>query len=181
MKKLLFLFIALLLLSGCENKTPGANAREKSNKEEKMINTLKCTYKNDFKKFDLDYRGSNSIMTPDAVEEKKNSPVAGHIENGYLYNFDESGNKLLNYYEITNYEYVIDYDMNNELEYYKKNCDKYSNAKYKSCDVTLNDKTISIKLEIDLNSEGYKNMAESATKENTKANYLEDDMYICSE
>ena len=181
MKKLLFLFIALLLLSGCENKTPGANARENSNKEEKMINTLKCTYKNDFKKYDLDYRGSNSIMTPDAVEEKKNSPVAGHIENGYLYNFDESGNKLLNYYEITNYEYVIDYDVNNELEYYKKNCDKYSNAKYKSCDVTLNDKTISIKLEIDLNNEGYKNMAESTTKENTKANYLEDDMYICSE
>lgn len=181
MKKLLFLFIALLLLSGCENKTPGANARENSNKEEKMINTLKCTHKSDFKKYDLDYRDKNNLMTPELLEEKNSSAVAGHIENGYLYNFDESGNKLLNYYEITNYEYVIDYDMNSELEYYKKNCDKYSNVKYKSCDVTLNDKTISIKLEIDLNNEGYKNMAESATKENTKANYLEDDMYICSE
>lgn len=181
MKKLLFLFVALLLLSGCENKTPGANARENSNKEKKMINTLKCTYKSDFKKYDLDYRDKNTLMTPELLEEKKNSPVVGHKENGYLYNFDESGNKLLNYYEITNYEYVVDYDMNSELEYYKKKCDKYSNVKYKSCDVTLNDKTISIKLEIDLNNEGYKNMAKSATKENTKASFSGDDMFICSE
>lgn len=113
------------------------------------------------------------------LKQEKNSPIAINYESGYLYNFTEDSAKLLNYYEIKKYEYIIDYDMESEKEYYSNSCNKLNASKYKDCKVELTDKTITVKQEINLDNEGYKNMAVTLTKDKLIENYKEDEMYTC--
>ena len=168
MKKILILFALCTIFTGCQK-----NNQDNTNKENITGNTktneVLCSIPSTITKYEIDNRDKTSIGTSaEEVEARKNSPIAINYESGYLYNFTEDGTKLLNYYEIKKYEYIIDYDMESEKEYYSNSCNKLNASKYKDCKVELTDKIITIKQEINLDNEGYKNMAATLTKDKLK-------------
>lgn len=181
MKKILILFALCTLFTGCQK-----NNQDNTNKDNTVENTKKneilCSTTSTITKYEIDSYNKTSIgTTSEEVEARKNSPTAVNTKSGYLYNFNEDGSKLLNYYEIKKYEYIIDYDMESEKEYYSNNCSQLNTNKYKDCTVELVDKTITVKQEINLNNDGYKNMATTLTKDKLLENYKEDEMYTCTD
>ena len=180
MKKILILFALCILFIGCQ-KNNQDNTNKDSTTGNSKTNEVLCSITSTITKYEIDNRTKTSIgISAEEVEARKNSPIAINYESGYLYNFTEDGTKLLNYYEIKKYEYIIDYDMKSEKEYYSNSCNKLNASKYKDCKVELTDKTITVKYEINLDNEGYKNMAATLTKDKLIENYKEDEMYTCT-
>lgn len=174
MKKILILCVFIALFTGCQ-KTNQDNTTGNT-----KTNEVLCSITSTITKYEIDNKDKTSIgISAEEVEARKNSPIAVNYESGYLYNFTEDGTKLLNYYEIKKYEYIIDYDMKSEKEYYSNSCDKLNASKYKDCKVELVDKTITVKYGINLDNEGYKNMAATLTKDKLIESYKEDEMYTC--
>lgn len=179
MKKILILFALCILFTGCQ-KSNQDNTNKDSTTGNTKTNEVLCSITSTISKYEIDNRTKTSIgISAEEVEARKTSPIAVNYESGYLYNFTEDGTKLLNYYEIKKYEYIIDYDMESEKEYYSNSCNKLNASKYKDCKVELADKTITVKYEINLDNEGYKNMAATLTKDKLIENYKEDEMYTC--
>ena len=180
MKKILILFALCILFIGCQ-KNNQDNTNKDSTTGNSKTNEVLCSITSTITKYEIDSRNKTSIgISAEEVEARKNSPIAVNYESGYLYNFTEDGTKLLNYYEIKKYEYIIDYDMESEKEYYSNSCNKLNASKYKDCKVELVDKTITVKYEINLDNECYKNMAATLTKYKLLENYKEDEMYTCT-
>lgn len=180
MKKILILFALCTLFTGCQ-KTNQDNTNKENTTGNTKTNEVLCSITSTISKYEIDNRTKTSIgISAEEVEARKNSSIAVNYEAGYLYNFTEDGTKLLNYYEIKKYEYIIDYDMESEKEYYSNSCDKLNASKYKDCKVELADKTITVKYEINLDNEGYKNMAATLTEDKLIKNYKEDEMYTCT-
>lgn len=177
MKKILILFALCTLFTGCQKTNQDNTNKDNTTKTNEVL----CSTTSTITKYEIDNRDkTNIITTSEELQAKKNSPTAVNVKSGYLYNFTEDGSKLLNYYEIKKYEYIIDYDMETEKEYYLNNCSKLNTTKYKGCTVELADKTIIIKQEIDLDNDGYKNMAETLTKDKLIENYKEMEKYTCT-
>lgn len=95
-----------------------------------------------------------------------------------IYDFNKEGDKLLAFYEVGTYKYVMDTDM--EKEYFADKCSGYKEYGYKSCEVSLKDKTITIFREIDLNSDDIEDSASIMTLESIKGEYAEGKIYTCS-
>ena len=69
------------------------------------------------------------------MKERENSPVVINENIQKIYDFNEAGDKLLSFYEVHTYEYLLEgYDMNNEKENYS--CEDYENYGFKSCMIT---------------------------------------------
>ena len=96
----------------------------------------------------------------------------------YVYDFDKKGEKLLKYYDITTYDYILDYDMDKQKTYYENNCKEIDQKTYKSCNVVLDNKKIIITSEIDLNSEVAKEYLATVSLNDVKENYA-DTPYTC--
>lgn len=180
MKKILILFALCTLFTGCQ-KTNQDNTNKDNIKKNTKTNEVLCSTTSTITKYEIDNRDKTNIgTTAEEAQARKNSPIAVNVKSGYLYNFTEDSSKLLNYYEIKKYEYIIDYDMESEKEYYLNSCSKLNTNKYKDCTVELVDKTITIKQEINLDNDGYKNMTTTLTKDKLIENYKEDEMYTCT-
>lgn len=89
------------------------------------------------------------------------------------YDFNKDGSKLLAYYDITVYDFIVSYDMNALKKYYEDECSKLDKNTYKSCNVSLNDKNITIISEVDLSSETASEYLTTATLDKIKDNYAE--------
>lgn len=74
-----------------------------------------------------------------------------------IYDFNKEGSKLLAFYEIHTYEYVIDiYDMDKEKSSYS--CGEYENYGFKSCEITTTKNSIIMTKVADINSDYNKDM-----------------------
>ncbi len=89
------------------------------------------------------------------------------------YDFNKDGSKLLAYYDITVYDFLVSYDMDALKKYYEDECSKQDKNTYKSCNVSLKDKTITVISEVDLNSEIANEYLTTVTLDKIKDNYAE--------
>ena len=96
-----------------------------------------------------------------------------------IYDFNKEGSKLLAFYEIHTYEYVIDiYDMDKEKSSYS--CGEYENYGFKSCEITTTKNSIIMTKVADINSDYNKDMVSKMTLESIKSDYAKGDMYTCN-
>ena len=93
-----------------------------------------------------------------------------------IYDFNKEGSKLLAFYEIHTYEYVIDiYNMDKEKSSYS--CGEYENYGFKSCEITTTKNSIIMTKVADINSDYNKDMVSKMTLESIKSDYAKGDMY----
>ena len=96
-----------------------------------------------------------------------------------IYDFTKEGSKLLAFYEIHTYEYVVDdYNMDKEKSSYS--CGEYENYGFKSCEITTTKNSIIMTKVADINSDYNKDMVSKMTLESIKSDYAEGDMYTCN-
>ena len=96
-----------------------------------------------------------------------------------IYDFNKDGSKLLAFYEIHTYEYVIDiYNMDKEKSSYS--CGEYENYGFKSCEITTTKNSIIMTKVADINSDYNKDMVSKMTLESIKSDYAQGDMYTCN-
>lgn len=171
-KKILLPIIvgSVILLGGCGKKE---ELPKEDNKEQVYTNQYVCTRNETLTVLNNRLRTGQE---PKSVANDQDIAINVSIERRY--DFNEAGDKLLAYYDITTYEYVIDYDMNMQKEYFLSSCDKMDKSTYKSCDVTVEGNKIKVVDEMDLNSEMAKLYLVSSTMESIKNNYLES-TYTC--
>ena len=164
---IMLLMISSLFLFGC-----GKEENNNSNKND-------ITYTNKFE------CAREDILTKDQIYyATKEEPVNGekgdavNVTYSRSYDFDEKGEKLLKYYDITTYDYILDYDMDKQKAYYENNCKEIDQKTYKSCKVILDNKKIVITSEIDLTSEVAKEYLATVSLNDVKENYA-DTPYTC--
>ena len=176
MKKVLIFLGAVLLLAGCESKK---ETNENITKPEGIsyTNKFECSRVEKIKKFDLDNKNAGRL-TSEQMKERENSPVVINENIQKIYDFNEAGDKLLSFYEVHTYEYLLEgYDMNNEKENYS--CGDYKDYGFKSCTIATEENKIVMTKVADLKSDYNKDMAEKMTLASIKADYAEGDMYTC--
>ena len=167
MKKVLIILGAVLLLAGCESKKE-TNENITKPEEISYTNKFECSRVEKIKKFDLDNKNAGRL-TQEQMKERENSPVA----------INEKISKLLSFYEIHTYEYVVDgYNMDKEKSSY--DCGNYEEYGFKSCEITTTNNSIVMTKVADLNSDYNKDLASKMALESIKADYAEGDMYTCN-
>lgn len=164
---IMLLMVSSLFLFGC-----GKEENNDSNKN----NT---TYTNKFECIREDKLTKDQIYYA-TKEEPLNGEEGDAVKVTYSrsYDFDKNGDKLLKYYDITTYDYILDYDMDKQKTYYENNCNEIDQKTYKSCKVILDNKKIIITSEIDLNSEVAKEYLATVSLNDVKENYA-DTPYTC--
>ena len=177
MKKGLIVLSAVILLSGCDSKKE-TNENITKPEEISYTNKFECSRIEKIKKFDLDNKNAGRL-TSEQMKERQNSPVAINEKISKIYDFNKEGSKLLAFYEIHTYEYVIDgYNMDKEKSSYS--CGEYEEYGFKSCEITTTKNSIIMTKVADLNSDYNKDMASKMTLESIKDDYAEGDMYTCN-
>ena len=177
MKKGLIILIAIILLSGCDSKKE-TNGTITNKEEISYTNKFECSRVEKIKKFDLDNKNAGRL-TSEQMKERENSPVAINEKISKIYDFNKEGSKLLAFYEIHTYEYVIDgFDMDKEKSSYS--CGNYENYGFKSCEITTSGNSIVMTKVADLNSDYNKDMVSKMTLESIKSDYAQGDMYTCN-
>ena len=173
-KKRAFLGIILcnlLLITACANNQTDNNI---SNPEEiTYTNKYECTRSETLTTSSFYYQTKKEVKN-----EEDSGKNAVEIVYTRSYDFSKEGSKLLNYYDITTYNFLVDYDMESLKEYFASTCTESDKSTYKNCKVTLKDKTITILKEVDLNSETGKEYLSTSTLDSIKENY-EESPYTC--
>lgn len=164
---IMLLMVSSLFLFGCGKEEN--NDRNKNN----------ITYTNKFECIREDKLTKDQIYYA-TKEEPLNDEKGDAVNVTYTrsYDFDKNGDKLLAYYDITTYDYILDYDMNKQKAYYENNCKEIDQKTYKSCKVILDNKKIVIISEIDLTSEVAKEYLATVSLNDVKENYA-DTPYTC--
>lgn len=141
-------------------------------------NKFECSRIEKIKKFDLDNKNAGRL-TQEQMKERQNSPVAINEKISKIYDFTKDGSKLLGFYEIHTYEYVVDdYNMDKEKSSYS--CGEYENYGFKICEITTTKNSIIMTKVADINSDYNKDMVSKMTLESIKTDYAEGDMYTCN-
>ena len=113
------------MLSGCDSKKESITKPE----EISYTNKFECLRVEKIKKFDLDNKNAGRL-TQEQMKERQNSPVAINEKISKIYDFNKERSKLLGFYEIHTYEYVVDdYNMDKEKSSYS--CGEYENYGFK--------------------------------------------------
>lgn len=81
---------------------------------------------------------------------------------------------------LMTYNYLVDYDMEEQKKYFEDECKTKDKDTYKSCIVSLSDKTITVTLEVNLDSADGKESFSGATLDLVKENYA-DSPYTCKQ
>lgn len=164
---IMVLMVSSLFLFGC--------GKEKNNDSNKN----NITYTNKFECAREDKLTKDQVFYA-TKEEPLNGEKGDAVNVTYTrsYDFDKNGEKLLKYYDITIYDYILDYDMDKQKTYYENNCKEIDQKTYKSCKVILDNKKIVIISEIDLNSEVAKEYLATVSLNDVKENYA-DTPYTC--
>lgn len=176
-RKMLLLGCGALLLTGCGDKevTNGNGDEPKS-----YTNKFECVRSDNTSKYMIEKRyGKKYDSLEEEREASKNSEVGVSGEIRKIYDFNKSGDKLLHYYEIATYKYLVDVDMSREEENYKDGCDESSDYGYINCKVSVDGKTITVTKEADLDGDYNKEEAAKMTLESIKNDYSESDIYTC--
>lgn len=177
MKKVLIIICAIILLSGCDSKK---ETKENITKPEEIsyTNKFECSRIEKIKKIDLDNKNAGRL-TQEQMKERQNSPVAINEKISKIYDFNKERSKLLGFYEIHTYEYVVDdYNMDKEKSSYS--CGEYEEYGFKSCEITTTKNSIIMTKVADINSDYNKDMVSKMTLESIKTDYAQGDMYTCN-
>lgn len=175
--KKIIITTSLLLTIGCTKEALNDNSNNIN-----YTNKYECVRSENIKKYLVDKRNGKNNFT--SIEEentlRKTSPIAIEEKFYKTYNFNENGSKLLNQIERDTFTYLLDYDMDKELDFYKTKCDGVEEYGYKNCKVTLKDKVITITKELDLTSDKVSDELKNKTLDTIKNDYFEDEVYTCS-
>ena len=155
------------MLTGC-GKDSTVNNNDGDVKNLTYTNKFECKRNEKYTTSQMYYKTKQEVLN-DADSGKD----AVNVTLTRSYDFNKDGSKLLAYYDITVYDFLVSYDMNALKKYYEDECSKQDKNTYKSCNVSLNDKTITIITEVDLNSETANEYLTTATLESIKDNYAE--------
>lgn len=96
-----------------------------------------------------------------------------------IYDFTKDGSKLLGFYEIYTYEYVVD-DFNMDKEKSSYSCGEYENYGFKICEITTTKNSIIMTKVADLNSDYNKDIVSKMTLESIKSDYAQGYIYTCN-
>lgn len=177
MKKGILLLSVMLLLTGCKSE------EQQNNKEDKAIsytNKYECTRTETITKYTIEHRNETSrVLSAEELKEKKESPVAVNVEVSKIYDFNKEGSKLLNFYEIRKYEYLLDYDLKDEEKSLSSVCENYEKYGFKSCAIKTIDNTITITKTSDLKADYNKDLVEKTTLDSIKEAYKDGEIYTC--
>lgn len=169
-KRLLFLGLIVcgaFMLTGC-GKDSEVNNNDSDVKNLTYTNKFECKRSEKYTTSQMYYKTKQEVLN-DADSGKD----AVNITYTRSYDFNKDGSKLLAYYDITIYDFLVSYDMNALKKYYEDECKNQDNKTYKSCNVNLKDKTITIISEVDLSSETASEYLSTATLDKIKDNYAE--------
>lgn len=120
-----------------------------------------------------------SITKPEEISYTNKFECYRNEKISKIYDFNKEGNKLLVFYEIHTYEYVIDiYNIDKEKSSYS--CGEYENYGFKSCEITTTKNSIIMTKVADINSDYNKDMVSKMTLESIKSDYAQGDMYTCN-
>lgn len=120
-----------------------------------------------------------SITKPEEISYTNNFECYRNEKISKIYDFNKEGNKLLVFYEIHTYEYVIDiYNIDKEKSSYS--CGEYEEYGFKSCEITTTKNSIIMTKVADINSDYNKDMVSKMTLESIKSDYAQGDMYTCN-
>lgn len=170
-KNILFVMVlcGLFLITGCQDNNSG----EDDTKELTYTNKFECT-----REETLIIRQVYYMTKEDDKNNEDDTKEAIKVKYSKVYDFNKSGDKLLAYRDITTYTYLVDYDMEAQKKYFEDECKNKDKNTYKSCQVSLNDKVITVISEVDLESDTSKEYLSTATLDMIKENYAESS-YIC--
>lgn len=153
---------SLLLATSCENTKANNGDPEKISYTNKYI----CTRTETSNTSQVYY-----LTKEEVLNESDAGKQAVEISFSRSYDFNKAGDKLLAYYDITTYKFLVDYNMESLKKYYENDCKNKDQKTYKTCEVSLKDKVITVVSEVDLNSEESKEYLSTATLEAIKENY----------
>lgn len=175
--KKIIITASLLLTVGCTKKALNDNSNNIN-----YTNKYECVRSENIKKYLVDKRNGKNNFT--SIEEentlRKTSPIAIEERFYKTYNFNEDGSKLLNQIERDTFTYLLDYDMDKELDFYKTKCDGVEEYGYINCKISLKDNVITITKELDLTSDKVSDELKNKTLDTIKSDYFEDEVYTCS-
>ncbi len=153
MKKPIIFLGMLLLVTGCQDKQNVSNPEQIT-----YTNKFECSREETKTNKQVYYLTKQNELNASGKDEN-----ALKITTTRSYDFDKDGTKLLAYYDITTYEYLIDYDMEAQKKYFQDKCQELDKDTYKSCNVSLKNKTITVISEVNLNSEESKEYLSTTT------------------
>lgn len=180
-KNLLFLSI-FLLLTGCSSEESGTSGNIDGNTKKEYTNKFECSMVENISKYTLDKRnGALYESLEEELNARNNSTTAIERKMTKTYDFNKEGTKLIGYYEVETYTYIVDVDMKKEKEYYNKKCDGVEEYGYTNCKISVKDNVITISKESDPKAEYNKDAFETITKESIKKDYAEGETYSCTE
>ncbi len=175
--KKIIITTSLLLTIGCTKEALNDNSNNIN-----YTNKYECVRSENIKKYLVDKRNGKNNFT--SIEEentlRKTSPIAIEEKFYKTYNFNENGSKLLNQIERDTFTYLLDYDMDKELDFYKTKCDGVEEYGYINCKISLKDNVITITKELDLTSDKVSDELKNKTLAIIKNDYFEDEVYTCS-
>lgn len=173
--KYLILVGSVLLFTGCGNETVEGEKETLT-----FTNKYECSRVENYTEYDLEHRNGGGILTAEEMEKKKNSPVAVEGKISKVYDFNEEGSKLLGYYDIETYTYLVDVSMDEEKKLYEKKCENAKNYGYKSCNVKVEDKVITLTRVLDLESDDNRDIVQKTTLDSVKNDFREDEIFTCA-
>ena len=176
MKKILMLAIVSILAVGCQSKSTNKGGIDK----ESFTNKYECTRESTLTQYELEHRDTKSlVLSEEELNEKNNGPLAVNKKIQKIYDFNEDGSKLLKYYDVEKYEYLIEVDMQEEKKYYEKECNNISSERYDGCDITIDGNTLIITKSNNLKSDMNKDMANTTTKDSLIEAYKDGELFTC--
>lgn len=161
------IFSSVFLAMGCES------VKVNGSEDITYTNKFECSRKETSTTQQVYYSTKEELLSED---DKGKNAVENELSK--VYDFNKEGDKLLAYYDVVTYNYLVDYDMNEQKKYFEKTCDDIDKDIYKSCKVDLKDKTIIITKEADLNSKENKEQLSKTTLSSIKENFAES-LYTC--
>lgn len=165
------------LIISCLGLLSGCGKDKDSSKEISYTNKYECSKSKVYTENEYDALRRNRITLNSGEEDTSAQAVEGTATR--IYDFNEDGTKVLAVYDITKYKYLLDYNLEEEKVYFDKQCNNINEKSYKSCNVLLEDKTITITSEVNTTSDYNKEYYSDLTLDHIKESYASDGTYTC--
>lgn len=162
----LILFTCITFVTACGN-----TENENTPDEITFTNKFECQRKEKYSVGQIYYKTKKEALT----DESSNTDAV-EATFSRLYDFNENGDKLLATYDIATYNYLVDYDMNEQKKFYETECENRNKESYDTCKVTIKDNIITVTMKGVL--ETFKDETTSITLDFIKENYKESP-YTC--
>lgn len=131
---LVILFTCITFVTACGN-----TENKKASDEITFTNKFECERKEKYTVGQIYYKTKK-----EALKDAASNTEAVEVTFSRLYDFNENGDKLLAYYDVAAYNYLVDYDMNEQKKFYEDECENRDKESYDTCKVTMKDNIIKV-------------------------------------